>query len=52
MSKLLVFSLLGGDVNQGFAVVTAQFWDIKQLVPVKFIGSLPALPELVNIYHK
>ncbi|MDB9538710.1 CHASE2 domain-containing protein, partial [Anabaenopsis tanganyikae CS-531] len=52
MSKLLVFSLLGGDFKQGFAVVTAQFWDTNQLVPVKFIGSLPAVPELPNIYHK
>ncbi|WP_234300812.1 CHASE2 domain-containing protein [Sphaerospermopsis aphanizomenoides] len=52
MSKLLVFSLLGGDFNQGFAVVTAQLWDTNQSLSVKFIGSLPAVPELPNIYHK
>lgn len=52
MSKLLVFSLLGGDFNQGFAVVTAQLWDTNQSLNVKFIGSLPAVPELPHIYHK
>ena len=52
MSKLLVFSLLGGDFNQGFSVVTAQLWDTNQSFPVKFIGSLPAVPELPNIYNK
>ena len=52
MSKLLVFSLLGGDFNQGFPVVTAQLWDTNQSFPVKFIGSLPAVPELPNIYNK
>ncbi|MCC2694877.1 CHASE2 domain-containing protein [Nodularia sp. LEGE 04288] len=52
MSKLLVFSLLGGDLNQGFTVVTAQLWDTNQSLNVKFIGSLPAVPELPNIYNK
>ncbi|MBD2206472.1 CHASE2 domain-containing protein [Calothrix sp. FACHB-1219] len=52
MSKLLVFSLLGGDFKQGFAVVTAQLWDTNQSLSVKFIGSLPPVPELPNIYHK
>ncbi|MDJ0616413.1 MAG: CHASE2 domain-containing protein [Calothrix sp. MO_192.B10] len=52
MSKLLIFSLLGGDFNQGFPVVTAQLWDTKQSLNVKFIGSLPAVPALANIYHK
>lgn len=52
MSKLLVLSLLGGDFNQGFTVVTAQFWDTNQVFPVKFIGSLPAVPELPHIYQK
>ena len=52
MSKLLIFSLLGGDFNQGFPVVTAQLWDTNQSLNVKFIGSLPAVPVLANIYHK
>ncbi len=52
MSKLLVFSLLGGDFNQGFPVVTAQLGDTNQSFPVKFIGSLPAVTELPNIYNK
>ncbi|MDJ0735797.1 MAG: CHASE2 domain-containing protein [Nostocaceae cyanobacterium] len=52
MSKLLVFSLLEGDFNQGFAVVTAQLWDIDQSFIVKIVGSLPAAPELPTIYKK
>ncbi len=33
-------------------MVTAQLWDTNQSFPVKFIGSLPAVPELPNIYNK
>ncbi|MBD2771824.1 CHASE2 domain-containing protein [Iningainema tapete] len=45
MSKLVVFSLLGGDLNAGFPVVTAQLWHNNQTVPVKLTGSLPAIPQ-------
>ncbi len=52
MNKLVVFSLLGGDLNNGFPVVTAQLWDVDQPYPVKFTGSLPAVPELPELYKK
>lgn len=52
MNKLVVFSLLGGDLNHGFPVVTAQLWDINQSYPVRFIGSLPSSPELPELYRK
>ncbi|MEH2290093.1 CHASE2 domain-containing protein [Nostoc sp.] len=52
MSKLVVFSFLGGDLNQGFPVVTAQLWCHNQFVPVKLIGSLPPAPELRELYHR
>ncbi|MBN3944545.1 MAG: CHASE2 domain-containing protein [Nostoc sp.] len=52
MSKLVVFSFLGGDLNQGFPVVTAQLWCHNQFVPVKLTGSLPAAPELSELYRR
>ncbi|MEH2256156.1 CHASE2 domain-containing protein [Nostoc sp.] len=52
MSKLVVFSFLGGDLNQGFPVVTAQLWSHNQFVPVKLTGSLPPAPELSELYRR
>ncbi|MEH1816808.1 MAG: CHASE2 domain-containing protein [Nostoc sp.] len=52
MSKLVVFSFLGGDINQGFPVVTAQLWCQNQFVPVKLTGSLPPAPELSELYRR
>ncbi|MEH2165221.1 MAG: CHASE2 domain-containing protein [Nostoc sp.] len=52
MSKLVVLSFLGGDLNQGFPVVTAQLWSHNQFVPVKLIGSLPPAPELSELYRR
>ncbi|MEH2361743.1 CHASE2 domain-containing protein [Nostoc sp.] len=52
MSKLVVFSLLGGDLNKGFPVVTAQLWHHNQLLLVKLTGSLPAVPELSKLYRR
>jgi CHASE2 domain-containing sensor protein len=39
-------------INSGFPVVTAQFWDVNQPYPVKFTGSLPAVPELPELYRR
>ncbi|MBP5976998.1 CHASE2 domain-containing protein [Brasilonema sp. CT11] len=50
MSKLVVFSLLGGDLNQGFPVVTAQLWHNHQFF--KITGSLPAVPKLNELYRR
>ncbi|WGV25562.1 CHASE2 domain-containing protein [Halotia branconii] len=50
MSQLVIFSLLGGDLNQGFGVVTAQLWHNNQLF--KITGSLPAIPELSKLYRR
>lgn len=52
MNKLVVFSLLAGDLHQGFPVVTAQFWDSHRQYPMKFTGTLPAAPELSELYHR
>ncbi|MDF5721943.1 MAG: CHASE2 domain-containing protein [Rhizonema sp. PD37] len=50
MSKLVVFSLLGGDLNKGFPVVMAQLWHHNQLF--KITGSLPAAPQLSELYQR
>lgn len=50
MSKLVVLSLLGGDLNQGFPVVTAQLWHHDKFL--KITGSLSAAPELNQLYQK
>ncbi|GAA6616165.1 CHASE2 domain-containing protein [Scytonema sp. NUACC26] len=50
MTKLVVFSLLGGDLELGFPVVTAQLWHNNQ--SFKLIGSLPAVPELSELYKR
>ena len=46
----LVISLLGGDLNQGFPVVTAELWDRNQFL--KITGSLPPAPQLSELYVK
>lgn len=50
MSKLVVISLLGGNLNQGFPVVTAQLSYKKQFL--KITGSLPGVPELSELYKR
>ncbi|NJM24061.1 MAG: hypothetical protein HC907_38595 [Richelia sp. SM1_7_0] len=50
MSKLVVISLLGGDLNQGFPVVIAQVWNNNQFYKIN--GSLPGTPELSKLYKK
>ena len=48
----IVFSLLGGDLERGFPVVTAQIWENQQSYPIKLTGSLPAAPELSELYRR
>ena len=50
MSKLVVLSFGKGDLNSGFPAVTAQLWEAGNPNPMKFIGSLPAAPELPELY--
>ncbi|AFZ23090.1 putative transmembrane sensor domain protein [Cylindrospermum stagnale PCC 7417] len=52
MDKLVVFSLLAGDLNQGFPAVTAQVSDSSRLYPMKFTSSLPPVPELPELYRR
>lgn len=52
MDTLVVFSFLGGDLHQGFPVVTAQIWDSSKPYPIKFTSSLPPVPELPELYRR
>ncbi|BAZ16743.1 putative Chase2 sensor protein [Calothrix sp. NIES-4071] len=50
MSKLLTLCLLGGNLDQGFPVVTAQLSHQDQFF--KITGSLPGIPKLAKLYTK
>lgn len=50
MSKLVVLSLGNGGLLNGFPAVTAHLWEPENPHPMKFRGSLPAAPELFQLY--
>ena len=50
MTKRVIFTLLGGDLNQGFPTVTVQLWHDDRFS--KITASLPAAPELNELYHR
>lgn len=52
MSKLVVLNLGKGNLKQGFPSVAAQLWEDSNPVPMQFTGSLPAVPELPEIYRR
>ena len=51
MSKSVVISLGNGDLYRGFDLVTAQLWIAGHPLPEQFIGSLPAAPNLLELYR-
>ncbi|MDB9377371.1 hypothetical protein, partial [Nodularia sphaerocarpa] len=51
MSKTVVINLGNGDLHNGFPSVTAQIRSDEHLPPEQFIGSLPADPNLVELYR-
>ncbi|MBD2526661.1 CHAT domain-containing protein [Nostoc sp. FACHB-133] len=51
MSKTVVINLGNGDLHNGFPSVTAQIRSDEHLPPEQFIGSLPAAPDLVELYR-
>ena len=50
MNKLVVLSLGNGNLHNGFPTVTAQVWEQSDR-PIKFTGSLPAAPEISELYR-
>lgn len=52
MSKLIVINLEKGNLNDGFSPVTAYLWETNNSRPIKFTGSLPPAPELIELYKR
>lgn len=52
MSQLVVLNLGKGNWHQGFGTVIAQLWELHSPIPLQFIGSLPAAPELDDLYQR
>ncbi|WP_052754350.1 CHAT domain-containing protein [Calothrix sp. 336/3] len=51
MHKAIIINLGSGDLNSGFPHVTVQLWVSGYSRPQQFVGSLPAAPILVGLYH-
>jgi hypothetical protein len=51
MTNLIALNLGKGDLKNGFPEVAAYLWRAGTL-EMKFTGSLPALPELAEIYAR
>jgi CHASE2 domain-containing sensor protein len=50
MNQLVVLNLGTGDLQNGFPAVTVELWLSGNTYPMKFVGSLPAIPELPQLY--
>ncbi|MDX2232263.1 MAG: CHASE2 domain-containing protein [Leptolyngbyaceae cyanobacterium bins.349] len=51
MNQLITLSLEVGDLYSGFPAVTAHLWELNSSHPMKFLGGLPAAPEIPVLYH-
>lgn len=51
MSRLVVLSLGGGNLHDGFPTVTAQIGEAENPYRMKFTASLPAAPEITELYR-
>ena len=51
MNKTVVIHLGSGDLTHGFPNVTVRFWDDRHPRAEQFVGSLPAVPALVESYQ-
>lgn len=49
MSKLVVIKLDKGSLNDGFSLVTAQYWETSNSRLTQFTASLPPAPEIGEI---
>jgi WD40 repeat protein len=51
MTKTVIINLGSGDLYKGFPRVTVQLWTAGSSRPQQFIGTLPAAPNLVELYR-
>lgn len=52
MMYQVVLKLGGGNWQQGCPTVTAQLWAADRSISSQFVGSLPAAPELLELYER
>ncbi len=52
MDQVVVLSFGTGGFHSGFPAVTAQLWGQTTLYPIKFTGSLPAAPNIPELYRQ
>ncbi|MEH1924335.1 CHASE2 domain-containing protein [Nostoc sp.] len=52
MGKLVVINLDKGNLSDGFSIVNAQLWENNNSRPMQFTGSLPAAPEIAELYKR
>lgn len=46
----MLIQLGSGDLSVGFPKVSVQLWSIDRSLPEQFTGSLPAAPQLIELY--
>ncbi|MEB3216716.1 MAG: NB-ARC domain-containing protein [Nostocales cyanobacterium 94392] len=51
MIRSVVINLGYGNLTEGFPVVTAGLWELNNPRRQQFVGSLPAAPNLVELYR-
>ncbi|MGR3274035.1 CHAT domain-containing protein [Acaryochloris marina NIES-2412] len=49
MDKVIVIQMGSGSLQDGFPLVTAQFWDHPGAMPEQFTGALPPAPHLQTL---
>ncbi|WP_017315220.1 CHAT domain-containing protein [Mastigocladopsis repens] len=52
MSRLVILSLGQGNLKAGFPFVTAHIWELDNFYQMQFTASLPAAPEIDEMYRK
>lgn len=51
MTKAILINLGYGDLDRGFERITVQLWISGYSRPQQFVGSLPAAPNLLELYR-
>lgn len=52
MKQRALLTLGPGGWQQGFASVTLQLWETASSTPIQFFGSLPAVPDLDQVWRQ
>jgi hypothetical protein len=52
MQNLVILSLGKGNLQTGFPDIKAHLWENDNPYPMKFMGALPAAPDLGELYRR